>query len=99
MRWLIKQADKFDAWLSSRQSFAWLYLRERLGLLWMILLSCSCGSGAHPRRCWRHPWAYKLHVDEMNNDTLHSAIDDLEDRLEHAENQLKAVESLIGTRD
>lgn len=26
---------------------------------------CSCGSGAHPRKCRRHPLAYAAHVDEM----------------------------------
>ncbi len=27
---------------------------------------CTCGSGAHPRNCDRHPWGYKVHANEMD---------------------------------
>lgn len=26
---------------------------------------CTCGSGAHPRRCSKHPLAYAEHVAEL----------------------------------
>lgn len=27
---------------------------------------CTCGSGAHPRKCLKHPYAYRLHIAELN---------------------------------
>lgn len=27
---------------------------------------CTCGSGAHPRKCDKHPYAYRLHIAELN---------------------------------
>lgn len=32
--------------------------------------SCTCGSGAHPRRCKRHPCAWNIHVASMNLEDL-----------------------------
>lgn len=29
---------------------------------------CTCGSGAHPRHCKRHPWCFAAHVAELNSD-------------------------------
>ena len=31
---------------------------------------CACGSGAHPRRCEKHPDAYDEHCDEINREQL-----------------------------
>lgn len=28
--------------------------------------ACTCGSGAHPRHCSAHPWAFGEHVAEVN---------------------------------
>lgn len=30
---------------------------------------CTCGSGAHPRRCATHPSAYQEHLDELSRDS------------------------------
>lgn len=27
---------------------------------------CTCGSGAHPRKCDKHPELYRLHIAELN---------------------------------
>ncbi len=27
---------------------------------------CTCGSGAHPRACAKHPELYRLHIAELN---------------------------------
>lgn len=27
---------------------------------------CTCGSGAHPRRCLLHPGEYEKHIAELN---------------------------------
>ena len=27
---------------------------------------CTCGSGAHPRRCEKHPWAMRVHAARLN---------------------------------
>ena len=32
----------------------------------MIEEKCTCGSGAHPRRCKKHPDAYEKHCEELN---------------------------------
>jgi hypothetical protein len=37
--------------------------------------ACRCGSGAHPRRCAEHPWAYGQHLNDLS---LQSACDDIE---------------------
>jgi len=29
-------------------------------------IDCTCGSGAHPRKCVKHPELYRLHVAELN---------------------------------
>jgi hypothetical protein len=29
-------------------------------------VKCTCGSGAHPRRCKQHPYGYDQHVAELN---------------------------------
>ena len=31
---------------------------------------CTCGSGAHPRHCKRHPWGFAAHVAELNSDVV-----------------------------
>jgi len=31
---------------------------------------CTCGSGAHPRHCKRHPWGFAAHVAELNSDNV-----------------------------
>lgn len=38
--------------------------------------SCTCGSGAHPRRCTLHPDTFAVHVEMLNRE---AAIDDLLD--------------------
>lgn len=35
---------------------------------------CTCGSGAHPRRCGVHPCAYDLHRMEINIETALEAL-------------------------
>lgn len=35
---------------------------------------CTCGSGAHPRRCDKHPTAYQRHIDELNRDARECAL-------------------------
>lgn len=72
---------KFDALPSHRRTRLAYYLKQRLDLLWMVLNACTCGSGAHPRRCKRHPWAYRQHCDRMDHDTLLDTIEELESRI------------------
>lgn len=54
---------------------------------------CTCGSGAHPRRCKKHPWAYQQHIFELNKDTMFDEIEELKDRLERI---IKRLEELGG---
>ena len=62
----------------------WLYHTPR----WFTVLcqqrgwACHCGSGMHPRRCQKHPWAYRMHVLELNHDLLLDTVSELEDALE-----------------
>lgn len=32
------------------------------------VLGCTCGSGAHPRRCTVHPDVYEEHIKELNEE-------------------------------
>lgn len=37
---------------------------------------CTCGSGAHPRRCELHPEAFEKHVTVLNNEAAEGNDDD-----------------------
>ncbi len=39
--------------------------------------ACTCGSGAHPRRCSVHPWGFQLHCLELSVDALRGDVDAL----------------------
>lgn len=56
---------------------------ERIGrhLGWV----CYCGSGAHPRRCNKHPWGHYLHKAGMDHDALSDYVDELEERIKRLE--------------
>jgi hypothetical protein len=43
---------------------------------------CTCGSGAHPRRCERHPNRYEAHCEEINLAGAQETIADLEAEVE-----------------
>ena len=49
---------------------------------------CRCGSGGHPRKCERHPWAFDAHVMELNYENARLERDEL-DRLEELRKNLK----------
>lgn len=46
---------------------------------------CTCGSGAHPRRCEKHPWGYDMHRHDLNLDTTNDNLDELTKRVEAIE--------------
>ena len=37
---------------------------------------CTCGSGAHPRRCAEHPDRYDAHVAELNAESEEEPADE-----------------------
>lgn len=41
-----------------------------------IEFRCTCGSGAHPRRCGRHPLGWRLHTAELRDDMAFADEDD-----------------------
>ena len=43
--------------------------------------ACTCGSGAHPRKCKAHPWTYEQHVLRLNCEGLADSVDELCKRL------------------
>ena len=49
---------------------------------------CTCGSGAHPRRCELHPEAYQQHVEELN------ALADADERLDRLASNLATAAAL-----
>ena len=51
---------------------------------------CRCGSGGHPRRCERHPWAFDAHVAELNAEGYQECEDENE-RLRTELNQLTTL--------
>jgi hypothetical protein len=52
---------------------------------------CSCGSGAHPRVCLKHPWNYQQHISDLNVDSLTDIVYDLEDKIEALEKQIAEI--------
>lgn len=52
---------------------------------------CHCGSGMHPRHCKKHPWGFKMHVLELNHESLSDYVDDLEKRLKECEIRLGLI--------
>jgi len=65
--------DETDACLGNAKVSWYARAMKNLGLLrseadqlvvWIN--TCTCGSGAHPRRCIKHPDAYDQHVAELN---------------------------------
>ena len=64
----------------------WFYLPRWVGRLFRYLgLACYCGSGGHPRRCKKHPWAFHMHITDIDMDSLRSYIEDFEKRIEKLE--------------
>ncbi len=43
-------------------------------------INCTCGSGAHPRKCVKHPFNYEVQITEMR---LEHAISHDEENAEH----------------
>lgn len=64
-----------DKWTGLRSG----HLFRKIGLI------CYCGSGMHPRRCKKHPWAYQQHIFELNYGILSDNVDELEERIEKLE--------------
>jgi len=52
---------------------------------------CHCGSGAHPRKCDRHPWAFDAHVLELNYENLKDVAQENE-RLQDENMRLRLIE-------
>lgn len=48
---------------------------------------CTCGSGAHPRRCLRHPQGFDLHVAQLNYEGAQDTIQELQKELAQAKSQ------------
>lgn len=42
---------------------------------------CTCGSGAHPRRCKKHPWRFDTHVISLNADLRSEMMDEAIERI------------------
>lgn len=42
-------------------------------------VQCRCGSGAHPRKCERHPWAFDAHIMELNYENARLERDEFEE--------------------
>ena len=59
-------------------------LREKNG-------PCTCGSGAHPRECNRHPLGKELHAAELSIDALNDDVASLERELQAARNVVELV--------
>lgn len=51
--------------------------RAFIGSLGAKNVPCRCGSGAHPRKCERHPWNFAAHIAEMNVENLEGVADEL----------------------
>ncbi len=56
---------------------------------------CMCGSGGHPRRCDLHPWAYSIHVLQIEYEQLYSGLEDLEEKLD----SIQQVDSQSDTKE
>lgn len=46
---------------------------------------CTCGSGQHPRKCEKHPWAYGGHVADLNHEALRDEFDEVREKVEALE--------------
>lgn len=53
---------------------------------------CTCGSGAHPRPCKRHPEAYEVHVEALNTE---AALERLRDVLIEAREYVRAHSAVM----
>jgi hypothetical protein len=41
-------------------------------------IRCTCGSGAHPRTCLKHPWGMHTHCEELNIENLRANLEEAE---------------------
>ena len=41
-------------------------------------IPCTCGSGAHPRRCTAHPARYEAHCNELSLESAQERVEELE---------------------
>lgn len=53
---------------------------------------CTCGSGAHPRRCETHPWAYEAHCLNLSHDSMGDDIAEVTKRLDALESVVKRID-------
>lgn len=53
---------------------------------------CTCGSGAHPRDCKKHPYAFRLHVAELN---VEAHLEDTPEAFEAMDELLAAIRDAL----
>lgn len=56
---------------------------------------CTCGSGGHPRKCEKHPWAFSAHAADLNHDALSAEVEELETRLNAAIKRIDLLEAAL----
>jgi DNA gyrase/topoisomerase IV subunit A len=57
---------------------------------------CTCGSGAHPRRCLSHPQGYDLHVATLNYENAKEELLESERRAERYREALQRIKTYHG---
>ena len=76
MDWEGKEVFHADA--DSKALMAWIKANrpreDQATRVYRVPEDCTCGSGAHPRRCAVHPAAYERHVAEINAELFEGGI-------------------------
>lgn len=73
-------------------------MQEFIKSLGVKNVPCRCGSGGHPRKCERHPWAFDAHVAELNAEGYQECEDEndnLKAQLEKCMSEIKKLREQI----
>jgi hypothetical protein len=78
------------------------YARGRRDAVADMAHPCTCGSGAHPRECKRHLWAFEAHIEEMSLEqsaiegAVHGSVRRLSERVREADELLDSAMRMVG---
>lgn len=61
------------------------YVKDKIDLIWFVLNGCTCGSGAHPWKCFIHPWSHSSQLEDLHYSHLEAYCEELEKRIEQLE--------------